>query len=820
MAIFSTFNPSAMPSDLIEGAFVQRELLAERLVDIFEESARRESKHNVLLVGPRGIGKSHLVSLVYHRLKAKKDLADKLSIAYLKEDEWGINSFLDLLMRTSRAAFEEAGLEPNDSFDQLSGLSRTQAEDHVWRALKEMLGSKTLLLIIENLDAVFEKIGEHGQRQWRALMQTNPQWAILATTPALFSGISRQVSPFYGFFEVIHLQPLSIDDAVALLQRLAQCNKDEKTVAFLSTAVGRARVRAVQHLAGGNHRIFVLFYDFLHQSGSEHFVGPLLKTVDALTPYYQAQMIRLSPQQQKIVNFLCEHRNPATVTVIAKNCLATHQTAASQLRQLLTHRYVRVDRVGRESFYELAEPLLRICVEVKTHREQPLHLLVDFVRYWFSREELEQKLSRANDSNLEKPYLLAALQKYDTGDVHDHLSPEIAALCVALSLERHTPDELKAKAQELAELSQVAEDWAHYARAMNWLDRESEAIPKLEEVLEKNPDNISILRWLAALHGSAGSVTRAEALLDRALALSPTRPILYLDKGQLLARTERTREALEAFDEAVRLNPKGAKDIAIEKARVLLKREEYSAAREVLSPFLSKGHEIPHLLVIYGVTFAEEDKMSEALEYFSKATMAFEGDPYAWGNRGHVLCNLGKYEEALECLDRSLALNPNERGVLHSRCQALFETRQFDVAFATVAPEILSHYVFHQLLNILNAHPRQGELQQQLSKLKNAHDSATWQAAILGGLTEMASLARTFESREALDELRIWNSAIQEMFVNQNNFSILLKLFDVLMRVKVLDDRKALLELPREQRLLIVGEKEEEDFLDRSEVPG
>ncbi len=48
VAIFSTFNPSAMPSDLIEGTFVQREEVARRLVEIFEESATRESKHNVL----------------------------------------------------------------------------------------------------------------------------------------------------------------------------------------------------------------------------------------------------------------------------------------------------------------------------------------------------------------------------------------------------------------------------------------------------------------------------------------------------------------------------------------------------------------------------------------------------------------------------------------------------------------------------------------------------------------------------------------------------------------------------------------------------
>lgn len=40
----------------------------------------------------------------------------------------------------------------------------------------------------------------------------------------------------------------------------------------------------------------------------------------------------------------------------------------------------------------LAEPMLRICVEVKCHTAEPIRLLVEFLRYWFSREELEEKL--------------------------------------------------------------------------------------------------------------------------------------------------------------------------------------------------------------------------------------------------------------------------------------------------------------------------------------------------------------------------------------------------------------------------------------------
>jgi tetratricopeptide (TPR) repeat protein len=672
-----------------------------------------------------------------------------------------------------------------------------------------MLGNKTLLVIVENLDAVFEKLGEQGQRQWRALMQTYPQWAVLATTPALFSAISRQVSPFYGFFEVIHLQPLSFSDAIALLKRLAHLNSDGKTAALLDTPVGRARVRAVQHIAGGNHRIFVLFYDFLSQSETDQFVEPLLKTIDALTPYYQSHMTRLSRQQQKIVNFLCEYRKPATVTTIAENCLTTHQTAASQLKQLLTDRYVRVDRLGREAFYELTEPLLRICVEAKSHLDRPLYLLVDFIRYWFSREELERKLSDTTDHDLGRSYFLAALKEYDADDGHVHLSPAIAPLCIALSQERDTPERLRTQAEELAELSKIAEDWPHYTRALMWLDRGPEAIPILERKLEEKPFSVDVLQSLARSHASAGSFERALQLLDRAIDLRPNESILFLDKGQVLARASRNKEALDAFDQASICYPKAHPSVAIERARMLIRLEEFKSAREALAPFLADGGRISGIFSLYGASFGNEGTYSEALEYFDKAINAFENDALSWGNKGAVLCKLGRYGEALEALNRSLALRPGHKRFLHLRCEALLETKQYTVAAETTPSEVLSHNIFHQLSKILTGHPKQGMLQQQLLELKRADTSETWHNAFVGGLTEFASLAAGFDDQLQIGDLPIWNSALRELFADQEQFAILLSLFDVLTRVKVFGDKKALLELPREQRLLLIGRDEE-----------
>src|SRR6266540_5308985 len=103
----SRFTPSLMTLEALEALFVQREDLARRISERIHESTLTPSKHHTLLIGPRGIGKTHLISLIYYRIQAMDDLRDRLLIAWLREHEWGVTSILDLLSRIVRALLGE-----------------------------------------------------------------------------------------------------------------------------------------------------------------------------------------------------------------------------------------------------------------------------------------------------------------------------------------------------------------------------------------------------------------------------------------------------------------------------------------------------------------------------------------------------------------------------------------------------------------------------------------------------------------------------------------------------------------------------------------
>ena len=65
----SPFTPNLADGEALEAVFVQRQALAERMVELVLESANTQSKHQQLVVGGPGLGKTHLLSLVHHRVQ-------------------------------------------------------------------------------------------------------------------------------------------------------------------------------------------------------------------------------------------------------------------------------------------------------------------------------------------------------------------------------------------------------------------------------------------------------------------------------------------------------------------------------------------------------------------------------------------------------------------------------------------------------------------------------------------------------------------------------------------------------------------------------
>jgi DNA-binding MarR family transcriptional regulator len=438
----SRFSPNRTnPSDL-EAIFVQRQQLAENWLEKLRDSVLTPTKHYLLAVGPRGSGKSHLASILIHRLKQDVAVAQKAWIARLPEDEV-TPSFWKLLQRIMRSLNAEYG----EAFP-LPERSLLENQDDVKRAaaltndLLTKLAGKPLVLVIENLDEVMESLKDEGQKRWRSFLQQHPVTTILATAQQLSDDLAERDKPFFNFFQVDRLQPLNAAEAIELLSNIAKLNDDTELSEYLQTPTGRARVRAILHMTGGSHRVFIILSEFTTRDSLDDLVSAFEELVDELTPYYQERLRWLPDQQREIVEFLCRQKRTVPVKEIASELYLAEQTASSQLKSLKEKGYVTSLSVGRESRYELTEPMMRICVEVKDTQAEPISLIVQFLRIWYDRRETEAKLaSLSKDEIRQREYLEAALVECVKSEAH----PREQGLLEELQIARAQKDNIAIK---------------------------------------------------------------------------------------------------------------------------------------------------------------------------------------------------------------------------------------------------------------------------------------------------------------------------------------------------------------------------------------
>lgn len=70
--------------------------------------------------------------------------------------------------------------------------------------------------------------------------------------------------------------------------------------------------------------------------------------------------------------------------------------------------------------------------------------------------------------------------------------------------------------------------------------------------------------------------------------------------------------------------------------------------------------EIPDL-VEKGKALLLEGNFEDALAYFEQALLLNQNDPELWNQKGVALRSLGRYDEALECFNKSLEIDPADR---------------------------------------------------------------------------------------------------------------------------------------------------------------
>ena len=393
------FTPTKESAQALDDRTVGREQLLAILHERLTAAATSRSRPHTLLVGPRGSGKTHVLEVALHRARLDPRLEPRLAIARISEDAVTVTRFTDLLTEAGRAL--------------RLALPRSRDPIELEQALSAAVGDRVLVLVVENLDRVFDTIGRGGQQDLRSWVETSGQVLLLAATPGLSTDFTDRAKPWFGGMIREPVEDLTAEQGRDLLTRLATEADDEPLAQLLRSDVGRARVEAVSRLTGGSPRIWMILAGCVSVDSLDELIPAVEDLLEGLVPYYQQMLFDLPPNHRMLVQELAEGDVAAlTPTELAERTALSHQTVTKALELLQRGRWVIGAKIPggdrRRTLYSLREPMLRHHFQYRSSSE-PLALIVGMLRSWFAPRERHRHLAQAPAASFAERYLAESL---------------------------------------------------------------------------------------------------------------------------------------------------------------------------------------------------------------------------------------------------------------------------------------------------------------------------------------------------------------------------------------------------------------------------
>ncbi|MGB3484760.1 MAG: MarR family transcriptional regulator [Mycobacterium sp.] len=355
------FTPAALTPAELDALTVGREALFTKLVRRIVGAARDGSRPHTLLVAPRGGGKTHTLHVAVNRALADPETAKNVLPVFIPEDALAIGSYLDMLVEIARVI----GIA-----QPAQAMRRDKDAIGIEQAILAVAADRMVLLAIENLDRVFDSLGSDGQGNLRAWVETSTSVTLLASSPALFPGVSSRSFPWYGSFMVETLPDLELPDAVAIVAAAARRRGANDLAAYIESPTGARSLDAIRRIVGGVPRQWHQLAQFADVATLEAVTPAVDALLDSLVPNYQRQLGELSPGEQRLVVELSRTDRPRTVSDLAAAVGVSNQSAATALGRLSASRWVTSAKNAndrRSTWYDLTDPLLR---QVLKHRDR------------------------------------------------------------------------------------------------------------------------------------------------------------------------------------------------------------------------------------------------------------------------------------------------------------------------------------------------------------------------------------------------------------------------------------------------------------------
>lgn len=202
-------------------------------------------------------------------------------------------------------------------------------------------------------------------------------------------------------------------------------------------------------------------------------------------------------------------------------------------------------------------------------------------------------------------------------------------------------------------------------------------------ILAARPDHFDALQMMGLVKLAKGQAADALHLMSAAMRARKS-PQVLLNYGLVLNALKRHAEAIDSFDQAIKLKSKYA-EAHNNRGATLISMGQDEAALESLRKAIAIKPDYVDAHYNLGNSLRALGRNEEALKSFDRALTLRPNYFNAHNNRGVSLESLGRIDEALASYDKTLAINPAFGEARLNRARVLGSSFRFDESLDTFA---------------------------------------------------------------------------------------------------------------------------------------
>ena len=668
--------------------FISKKVSDQIIKSILPDKKGKLTNQSWLIYGARGIGKSHILALLFHKIKEDEVLSQYWFPILCPEELFTVNSLYRLFKKFASLIISELEYQQNLSdcrkFQKeileinnirITGSTKQRKEKEyelTGQYLNALLKIQTktgkkFIFFIENLQEVFGKqLAETDMKRLRDIFYQNSNFMLWIATAVQIPGkLADYGEPFYHFFRTRKLEGMNSEEIMRMLDKFCDYYNAVKLKKNLQQM--KSDISVFGLLSGGNPRLIMLLYKFL-ENGDVKSIRDMMKIfVSDLTPYFQKETETLTQQQRLVIDVLCLHIFPLLAAKdIAETSNLPDEIVKAQLNKLKHTHWLRAEKVNhlKNELFILNEYIYRVWYQMRmggVYREN-IRWISEFLSFIYPQKRIQKKI----------------------GELENLISKK------ELENKEFIRSEL--------EIYRSAFEWQQQESVKRYLDifREKEEIrgKEIEEIiklpinkkfeeslslLEKSKDKIEEYKYYGIkgfIYYELGEKVKALELFSKAIELNPEDAAAYYNRGNSYAELKQYEKAIEDYSRAIALNPEDAAAY-INRGNSYADLKQYEKAIKDYSRAIELNPEYTAAYYNRGNSYADLKQYEKAIADYSKAIELNPEDTAAYINRGNSYAVLKQYEKAIEDYDRAIEINPEFFQSYHNRGVSYFNSSKF-----------------------------------------------------------------------------------------------------------------------------------------------